>query len=1020
MGKATGNHSIIVPRTVIMATNYDGNIITDYGLRNPRSGRGGHSQINCRASQVVIPRNPYKTRKKTVPQHLKIATWNVQSMYESGKAHNIVKEMNRLQIDILGISETRWPNSGECKILEHTIYHSGNNTLQHRNGTAIIVTPRIKAAVKSFTPFSDRIMLLQIQANPIDLNIIQIYAPTADKDEATIEEFYAQLESVIEMIKKREITLITGDFNAKVGKGRVDNAVGGFGLGERNDRGDRLVRFCQEHDMLLSNTLFKLPNRRIYTWKSPGDSPENIIRNQIDYIAVPTRFKNAIKSAKTYPGADVPSDHNPVVCRLDVRLKRLEKKVLNNTIDIKKLSDPSIEQQVREHLSDEIRDINENTTDIREKWDKIKYTIQATCTTYLKRDKVKKKEWMTDEILNMMEERRQHKNKNEAEYRKTHNTIRTKIREAKGKWLSEKCTEIERCEMKYDYHNMHTKIKELTNKHKSRSSSMSIMDANGSLVSEPSKVLETWKLYVEQLFDSDRSHVCTAGRANTGPAILKSEVENAILSLKNNKAPGPDNVRGELLKILCRMDNQFLDTLTALFNSIYNRGEIPEEWLQSTFVAIPKKTNAKLCDQHRLISLINHITKIFTKIIHGRIYNKCESNISESQFGFRNALGTREAIFSLQVLIQRCRDMNKDAYVCFADFSKAFDNVKHEQLLEILRKAGIDDRDIRIIKNLYWGQCAKVKIDNSLTGNIEIKKGVRQGCVLSPLLFNIYSEEIFRRALENAREGIKINGELINNIRYADDTVILASNVEELQQLMERVNDVSSEFGLSLNLSKTKWMLISKSQQPPQQLMLNNQIINHVDSYAYLGTTVNAKWDQSTEIRSRIEKARASFNSMRSMFTSRDLSLSLKIRLVKCYVFSVLLYGAEAWTLTEALMKRLEAFEMWTYRRILRISWTDHITNIEVIRRIGKEKEIVFTIKRRKLEYLGHIMRHEKYRLLQLVIQGRVDSKRGPGRRRHSWLHNLRQWFGLTTVQLFRSAANKIRIAMIIANVRSG
>lgn len=107
MGKATGNHSIIVPRTVIMATNYDGNIITDYGLRNPRSGRGGHSQINCRASQVVIPRNPYKTRKKTVPQHLKIATWNVQSMYESGKAHNIVKEMNRLQIDILGISETR-------------------------------------------------------------------------------------------------------------------------------------------------------------------------------------------------------------------------------------------------------------------------------------------------------------------------------------------------------------------------------------------------------------------------------------------------------------------------------------------------------------------------------------------------------------------------------------------------------------------------------------------------------------------------------------------------------------------------------------------------------------------------------------------------------------------------------------------------------------------------------------------------------------------------------------------------
>ncbi|CAG9837495.1 unnamed protein product [Diabrotica balteata] len=123
---------------------------------------------------------------------------------------------------------------------------------------------------------------------------------------------------------------------------------------------------------------------------------------------------------------------------------------------------------------------------------------------------------------------------------------------------------------------------------------------------------------------------------------------------------------------------------------------------------------------------------------------------------------------------------------------------------------------------------------------------------------------------------------------------------------------------------------------------------------------------------------------MRKLLISKDLSLPLKLRIVKCYIFPILLYSVEAWTLTETLTRKLEAFEMWVYRRILHISWTEHVTNIEVLQRIGKEKEIVNT------------------------------------RRRHSWLQNLRKWFGLTSVELFRVAANKIKIAMLIANVRNG
>ena len=129
--------------------------------------------------------------------------------------------------------------------------------------------------------------------------------------------------------------------------------------------------------------------------------------------------------------------------------------------------------------------------------------------------------------------------------------------------------------------------------------------------------------------------------------------------------------------------------------------------------------------------------------------------------------------------------------------------------------------------------------------------------------------------------------------------------------------------------------------------------------------------------------------------------------MVRCYILPVLLYGVEAWTMTEALMRRLESFEMWIYRRILHISWIEHTTNKEVLRRMDKTKEVIFTVKMRKMDYLEHIMRNNKYRLFQLILKGKVDGRRGPERRRNSWLQNLRQWFGMSSLELFRQAAQQ-------------
>ena len=297
---------------------------------------------------------------------------------------------------------------------------------------------------------------------------------------------------------------------------------------------------------------------------------------------------------------------------------------------------------------------------------------------------------------------------------------------------------------------------------------------------------------------------------------------------------------------------------------------------------------------------------------------------------------------------------------------------------------------------------------------------MRQGCILSPLLFNCYSEAIFSEALDNETRGVIVNGKAINTVRYADDTVLLAINPDNIQHLLQRLVECCENYDLRINTRKTKLMIVSKSviQQNQVNLVINNDTVETVQTYKYLGAWLDGSGDIMREIRTRIEIARASFLKLRRFFVSRDICRELKMRMLRCYVFSTLLYGAEAWTLKKCHLKKLEAFEMWCYRRVWRISWMERVTNEEVLRRMRMNCKVVNTVKRRKLQYLGHIMRSPKYALLQLIVQGKISGKRSVGRRRASWLKNLRDWFHCSNVQLFRAAVNKVRIAMMIADLR--
>ena len=148
-----------------------------------------------------------------------------------------------------------------------------------------------------------------------------------------------------------------------------------------------------------------------------------------------------------------------------------------------------------------------------------------------------------------------------------------------------------------------------------------------------------------------------------------------------------------------------------------------------------------------------------------------------------------------------------------------------------------------------------MRVGDEQTEEVKILRGVRQGCILSPILFNLYSEHIFGEALEDQEEGISVNGRKLNNIRYADDTIVFADSIEGLQLLMDRVVEKSSQYGLEINTNKTKLMVISKENIGGVHLSINQNAIERVSHYNYLGTIINEKWNNIQEIRCRIEKA---------------------------------------------------------------------------------------------------------------------------------------------------------------------
>uniref|UniRef100_A0A8C0A8K0 RNA-directed DNA polymerase n=1 Tax=Bos mutus grunniens TaxID=30521 RepID=A0A8C0A8K0_BOSMU len=301
---------------------------------------------------------------------------------------------------------------------------------------------------------------------------------------------------------------------------------------------------------------------------------------------------------------------------------------------------------------------------------------------------------------------------------------------------------------------------------------------------------------------------------------------------------------------------------------------------------------------------------------------------------------------------------------------------------KILKEMGIQDHLTCLLRNLYAGQEATVRTGHETTDWFQIGKGVHQGCILSPCLFNFYAEYIMRNAgLEEAQAEIKIAGKNINNLRYADDTSLMAESEEELKSLLMKVKEETEKVGLKLNIQKTKIM----ASGPITSWELDGETVDTVSDFILGGYKITADGDCSHEIKRHLLLGRKVMTNLDSIFKSRDITLSTKVHLVKVMVFPVVMYGCESWTINKSVHRRIDAFELWCWRRLLRVPWTARRSNQSILKEISPGCSLEGVMLKLKLQYFGHLMRRVDS-LENTLMLGGLGDRRRRGQQRMRWM----------------------------------
>ena len=336
--------------------------------------------------------------------------------------------------------------------------------------------------------------------------------------------------------------------------------------------------------------------------------------------------------------------------------------------------------------------------------------------------------------------------------------------------------------------------------------------------------------------------------------------------------------------------------------------------------------------------------------------------------------------------VKKYNEYNIPIALAFIDFEKAFDSVEIWAVMKGLNNCRIDYRYSQILKNIYKNATSTIQL-HELYWKFSIGRGERQGDTISPKLFTMALEDVFK-TLNWSNKGININGEYLSNLRFADDIVIFVKDEEELRTMLLEINSACENIGLKMNISKTKIMSNTERSYP---VLVNGVQVERVDSYIYLGHNVMLGRDnQEAEIGRRRGLAWAAFGKLSYILKSPKYSHYLKKKLFDACILPVLTYGIETSVLTKRIMQKLLVTQRAMERRMLGISLRDRRSNVW-IREKTKVTDVAERAASLKWSWAGHVARYQDSRWTKKVIEWRPRSgRRSVGRPQMRWSDDIR------------------------------
>lgn len=943
------------------------------------------------------------------PKNILLGCWNVHGLFslDGSKLNDSELLHNIEQVDICALLETWMSPEHNQHLFELQGYYIYNKLCKKRTkgrgsgGISLCIKKEIKKGVKIMDVLNGNCIWLKMDknffGNEADIFIGVWYIPPNIN-----EDWCEGMEELICKYKDKGEVILMGDMNARIGTcnecilydnndnvevpenyvhdemmKRVSSDI------KVNSYGRKLLKMCTSLQMRVLNgrTLGDL-NGGFTCWQWNG-------RSVVDYIIVQSDKQKSVKWFKVLAPSHI-SDHSMICCsyQMDGR-KNITKDRTNTAVfPDRYVWQKDSETKFREGLlknNNKINRIQRNTYQTRDSSidrmckDITHVYIDTAQISLKKKKKIKKKykqhKWYDkscSDLKNMVISAGKLLAKYNRDpqvcgnYIKLKNQYKKLVKKKKHSFNEVLFEQIAKFE-----NNNPTEFWKLINNIKDTKSTTEGIDIQiwkdfFSKLHNPkegkSKFTEEISKKLEELLNSNQANVIL------DKSISEQEIWNAAKKMKNKKATGLDGISNEMVKTsLSHMSK----VLCNFFNKILIAQVFPHEWAISYIHPIHKKGPKDNPDNHRGISISSCLGKLFTLILSNRLtaFLEEEGIIPLEQIGFKAKHRTADHILVLKALIDEMKRKGRPLFACFVDLKKAYDSIWHNGLLYKLCKYKVGSTFINIIQNMYTKMKSCVKIDSWLSEFFPVNVGTRQGCNLSPTLFNLYLADLPLYMKQHNCKPVLIGDTEINMLMYADDLVVLSYKECDLQHSLGALEEYCQKWKLQINVQKTKIMSFNKRNDSKFKYKIYNTEIEKVKQFCYLGVIFTPSGKVTATVKRLANKASKAYYMYRNFFNHYNgTKVNVLLKLFDSLCSPILLYCSEVWgtyhklnSITESdiqndlrdLSKVYEQVHIKCCKQILGV--TKNATNILCLNELGR-LPMIYNVLKRMIKYYHNLV----------------------------------------------------------------